>query len=182
MPMWLLQCYAIDQSQITCDPPPSPSPPNMFILVYYVARQILAGMWLKYLIVLCRKLKKSTSQFHSLSFEIIFSRKHLLITKSVQHINPFLHKCKLPKQEKYSSRMRTTRFPFCPRCQYWWGEHWPQVNKFEQVSSDGHQMSLAGLGLGITLPDVLGGGRGWGWWGMGPHAWCPGAGQAGGLG
>ena len=96
-----------------------------------------------------------------------FRRKHLLFTKSVQHINPFLHKCKLPKQEKYSSRMRTTRFPFCPQMSVLVGEHWPQVNKFEQVCSDGHKMSQAGLGLGITLPDVFGGG---GELGMGPHA------------
>ena len=43
--------------------------------------------------------------------------------------------------------MRTTRLPtiraLAIRCQYQWGES-PQINKFEQVSSDCHQMSLAG--------------------------------------
>ena len=43
--------------------------------------------------------------------------------------------------------MRTPILPTVPasvatRCQYQWG--CPKVNKFEQVSSDGHQMSLAG--------------------------------------
>ena len=32
------------------------------------------------------------------------------------------------------------------RCQYWWGQVGPQVNKFEQVFSDDHQMSVAGGG------------------------------------
>ena len=47
---------------------------------------------------------------------------------------------------KYSCRMHTTCLPtghtFATRCQYW--QRGPQTNKFEQVSSDGHQMSLAG--------------------------------------
>ena len=32
------------------------------------------------------------------------------------------------------------------RCQYCWGVG-PQVNKFEQISSNDHQMSLAGVGM-----------------------------------
>ena len=53
-------------------------------------------------------------------------------------------------------------------CQYWWGGG-PQVNKFEQVSSDGHQMPLAGAGAwgyqgwgwdGSPMLDIQGGGRG----------------------
>ena len=48
---------------------------------------------------------------------------------------------------KHSSRMRTAWLPtictLATRCEYWWG--CPQVNKFEQVSSDGHWMSLAGV-------------------------------------
>ena len=42
-----------------------------------------------------------------------------------------------------------------------WG---PQMNNFEQVSSDGHQMSLVGAGLGRgrgPMPDVWSGGGGW---------------------
>ena len=39
------------------------------------------------------------------------------------------------------------------RCQYQWGEVGPQVHKFEQVSSDDHQMSVAGVGMAK--------GRGW---------------------
>ena len=48
---------------------------------------------------------------------------------------------------EHSSRMRTTRLATvrapATRYQYWWGMG-PQVNKFVQVSTDGHQMSLAG--------------------------------------
>ena len=36
------------------------------------------------------------------------------------------------------------------------------MNKFEQGSSDGHQMSLAGPGLRGPISDVVGGGGGWG--------------------
>ena len=32
--------------------------------------------------------------------------------------------------------------PKATRCQHWWGR--PKVNEFEQVSGDGHQMSLSG--------------------------------------
>ena len=51
---------------------------------------------------------------------------------------------------KHSSRMRagylpTVRASVATRCQYWWREgRSPQLNKFEQVSSDGCQMTLAG--------------------------------------
>ena len=42
-----------------------------------------------------------------------------------------------------------------------WGG--PQVNKFEQVSTDDHQLSLAGgLGLGVVVPCL-------GWAGGAPH-------------
>ena len=50
------------------------------------------------------------------------------------------------------------------------GEGWlgPQVNKFEQVSSDDHQMSVAGrdpqigcLGWGEGSPSLMSGGRGY---------------------
>ena len=60
--------------------------------------------------------------------------------------------------------MRTTRLPsVCvlvatTRCQYQWGKVGgvgPQVTKFQQVSSDDHQMSV--VGGGYTGP-VLGGG------------------------
>ena len=43
------------------------------------------------------------------------------------------------------------------RCQNQW--EGPQVNKFEQVSSDDHQMSLAGTGLGWGDPMSGGGPR-----------------------
>ena len=47
---------------------------------------------------------------------------------------------------KHSSKMRiarlTTTHALSTRCQYW--QRGPQMNKFEQVSSVGHQMSLAG--------------------------------------
>ena len=52
------------------------------------------------------------------------------------------------------------------RCQYQWGEG-PQMNKFEQVSSDHHQMSVAGAGAG---PQV------WCLREAGPQVWCPGRG------
>ena len=45
--------------------------------------------------------------------------------------------------------MRTARVPtvhasVATRCQYWCSGGGPQENKFEQVFSDGYQMSLAG--------------------------------------
>ena len=56
---------------------------------------------------------------------------------------------------QHSSRMRIAHLPTilalvaATRCQYWWGRVGPQVNKFEQVSHDNHQMSVArGRGLG----------------------------------
>ena len=51
---------------------------------------------------------------------------------------------------KHSSRMRNARLPtvrvsLATRCHYQLGEWgYPQVNKFEQVSRDGQQMSLVG--------------------------------------
>ena len=42
------------------------------------------------------------------------------------------------------------------RCQYHGGEVGPPVDKFEQVSSDDHQMSVVG---GIGYSDPMGGGR-----------------------
>ena len=53
------------------------------------------------------------------------------------------------KQREHSSRMCTTRLStlcalVAPRCQYKGGG--PEVKKFEQISSDGHQMPLAGVG------------------------------------
>ena len=51
-------------------------------------------------------------------------------------------------RRQHSSRMRTARLPtICvsvatTRCQYCWGN--PQVNNFEQVSVDDHQMSVVG--------------------------------------
>ena len=57
---------------------------------------------------------------------------------------------------KRSSRMRTARLPTerasATRCQYPGG---PQVNKFEQVSSDGHQISLAKKGLKLGVPCLM---------------------------
>ena len=54
------------------------------------------------------------------------------------------------KTGKHFSRMCTARLPtihaLATQCQYCWegvGGWAPQVNKFEQVSSGGHQMSLA---------------------------------------
>ena len=38
------------------------------------------------------------------------------------------------------------------RCQYQWGTVGPQVNQFEQVSGDDHQMSVAGGEGGIQVP------------------------------
>ena len=38
----------------------------------------------------------------------------------------------------------------------------PQVNRFEQVASDGHQMSLAGVGQGVPMSDTFGG-EDWRW-------------------
>ena len=60
---------------------------------------------------------------------------------------------------QYSSRMRTARLPtvgvsvVSTRCQYGGPRVLgPQVNKFEQVFSDDHQMSVAGDGVGIQDP------------------------------
>ena len=42
------------------------------------------------------------------------------------------------------------------RCQYQW--EGPQVNKFEQVSSDGHQMSLVGTVRSSEVQCIMGNG------------------------
>ena len=53
---------------------------------------------------------------------------------------------------QHSSRMHTTSLPTIlflvatTRCQYWWGGVGPQMNKFEQVCSHDHQMSVVGVG------------------------------------
>ena len=48
----------------------------------------------------------------------------------------------------HTARLQTVCASVATRCQYQWG--WcPQVNKVEQVSSDGHKMSLGGGGLGL---------------------------------
>ena len=44
---------------------------------------------------------------------------------------------------------------FTTRCQHQWGRG-PEVNKFEQVSSDGYQMSLAGGQEGPEVPCLEG--------------------------
>ena len=88
------------------------------------------------------------------------------------------------KSRKHSSRMPTTCLPTvrasATRCQYWWDRH--QVDKFGQVSSDGHQMSLAGgWGWGQRVPCLMSMvgwdpcvmSRGLGLGGF--HTWCPGA-------
>ena len=54
----------------------------------------------------------------------------------------------------HTARLLTVR-ALATRCQYWWGG--PQVNKFEQVSSDGHRMSPAEAGAW--------GCQGWDWGG-----------------
>ena len=47
-----------------------------------------------------------------------------------------------------TARLPTIHALVATRCHYWYGG--PQVNKFEQVSSDDHQISLAGrVGLGL---------------------------------
>ena len=91
----------------------------------------------------------------------------------------------------HSSRMCTARLPtvrasvVATRCQSVLGEgavQWGPVNKFEQVSSDGHQMSLVG-GMVRGSPCPMSGG-GAGLWGLGlggeevsmSHVW--GRGQA----
>ena len=73
---------------------------------------------------------------------------------------------------QHSSRMHTTRLPTVhvsvatTRCQYWWRERvGPQVNKFEQVFSNDHQMSLVEGGgwnpcQGDTRVPCRGGGGG----------------------
>ena len=38
------------------------------------------------------------------------------------------------------------------------GRVWPQVNKFKQVSSDGHQISLEGVEPGLGVPCLMSGG------------------------
>ena len=63
---------------------------------------------------------------------------------------------------KYSSRMRTAHLhqlyghSIATRChhQCWWGRGGIEVNKFEQVFSDGHQMSQAGGGWRVEGPEV----------------------------
>ena len=70
---------------------------------------------------------------------------------------------------QYSSRMRTTRLPtvgvsvVSTRCQDGGPRVLgPRVNKFEQVFSDDHQMSVAGGWVGIEDPcHMSGGGGGW---------------------
>ena len=42
-----------------------------------------------------------------------------------------------------------TRYQYC--CLYVWGWGGPEVNKFEQVSSDDHQMSVEGEGVGTQV-------------------------------
>ena len=70
------------------------------------------------------------------------------------------------KTRRHSSRMSTARLPtvhtlVATRCQYQWeGRGGPQVNKFEQVSSDGNQMSLVGDRIGGPMSDVSGGAGG----------------------
>ena len=61
---------------------------------------------------------------------------------------------------QHSSRMHTTSLPTIlflvatTRCQYWWGGGvGPQMNKFEQVCSHDHQMSVVGVG---PMSDVQG--------------------------
>ena len=57
-------------------------------------------------------------------------------------------------KSQHFSRMRTTLLPTVrvslatTWCRYWLGVGGvgPEVNKFEQVSSDDHQMSVAGMG------------------------------------
>ena len=53
-------------------------------------------------------------------------------------------------------------------CQYCWGGGHPQVNKLEQVSSDGHKMSLVGGGAGTGV-----GAGGFHVWCRGPVKWGP---------
>ena len=54
------------------------------------------------------------------------------------------------KTRRHSSRMRSARLPTVrisvttTRCRYQWEGVGPQVNKFEQVSSDDQQISLVG--------------------------------------
>ena len=44
-----------------------------------------------------------------------------------------------------TARLPTVRVSVATtRCQHQWGRVGPQVNKFEQASSDDHQMSVAG--------------------------------------
>ena len=51
---------------------------------------------------------------------------------------------------KHSSRMPTICASIASKCQQCRGS--PQVNKFEKVSSDGHQMPLAGRSLSSEVP------------------------------
>ena len=74
---------------------------------------------------------------------------------------------------QYSSRMRTTRLPTVgvsvgtTRCQYGGLRVLgTQVNKFEQVFSDDHQMPVAGDGVDIQDPCHMSGGGGGGGGGL----------------
>ena len=85
---------------------------------------------------------------------------------------------------KHSSRMRTARLETVhapillatTRCLFM-GEvgEGPQMNKFEQVSSDHHQLSLTG-GRVVGVPARMSGGGGR----VGSQVWCRGGGESGG--
>ena len=81
------------------------------------------------------------------------------------------------KTRKHSSRMRTAHLPtICVsmattscKCRRKWRGEYPRVNKFEQISSDDHQMSVAGNPMygdreripGVSIPGPMLGGGGW---------------------
>ena len=80
--------------------------------------------------------------------EISLFKDHVTCYKVLVQIYPFLPK--ILATRKYSCRMRTTRLPTVhalvspPDVSTVEGKSSSEVNKFEQVPSDGHEMSLAG--------------------------------------
>ena len=86
----------------------------------------------------------------------VFPQKWLMSIKTFWKNDDAFHSCNFQfysKTRKHSSRMHTTCLPtvcafVATRCQYQWGAvKWGLMNKFQLVSSDGHQMSLVGGGV-----------------------------------
>ena len=109
--------------------------------------------------VLCICIKCSKIHFYLLLyFPLLFILCFIFIAVS-RSTNLTATLCTFIITRKHYSRMHTTSLPTIlflvatTRCQYWWGGVSPQMNKFEQVCSHDHQMSVVGVG---PMSDVQG--------------------------